>query len=456
MHNRILDFLESNDSLFDMQYGFRPGRSCEHALLKAQSILLNSLNKRQISLLLLIDFSKAFDMVDHSILLKKLEHYGIRGTALKWMISYLDNRLQFVTIDGKDSTTKHLKYGVPQGSILGPLLFIIYINDIPNISTIAKFILYADDANIILTGNSIEEVVLQMDQLTSSLLNWIDCNGLALNLTKTQYMVFSRQHIDTERPLMIANTYIERKTETRFLGVIIDEKLTWTKHIKTLQSKMSRYVGIMYKIKRYLPLQARLNIYHSFVQSHINYCALVWGFSAKSNIDTLFTKQKKGIRAIIPGYVQYKYQDGIMPDHTKSFFSRYSILTVQSVIVLNALLFMHKVKHFPRSLPVSITNIIPENIPIPGSTHETCEDWLSEYNNHIYRSSILFKGPLLSIIPNITELTTPTSLLKIKIYKNNVKTALLKVQKEGDVNEWQACNFILNNTPGLRKSPRYN
>ena len=149
MYNRVISFLESNNSLFDMQYGFRSGRSCEQALLNAQNTLLDSLTKRQISLLLLIDFSKAFDMVDHSILLKKLDHYGIRGVALKWMESYLCNRQQFVTVNGSDSTMESIRYGVPQGSILGPLLFIIYINDIPEIAKFAQFILYADDANII-------------------------------------------------------------------------------------------------------------------------------------------------------------------------------------------------------------------------------------------------------------------------------------------------------------------
>ena len=158
MHNRITNFLDRNGSLNDMQYGFRPGRCCEHALLKAQDLLLDSLNRQQVSLLLLIDFSKAFDMVEHDILLDKLNHYGIRGNILNWFKSYLSDRKQFVTIDGIDSGEKVMKYGVPQGSILGPLLFIIYINDLPHISEIAKFIMYADDANIIVTGSNIAEV----------------------------------------------------------------------------------------------------------------------------------------------------------------------------------------------------------------------------------------------------------------------------------------------------------
>ena len=185
MRARLTNFLETYDILYEMQYGFRKGRSCEHALLVAQNELLSNLSKKQITMLLLIDFSKAFDMVDHEILLKKLQHYGIRGNALNWIKSYLSNRMQFVSINGKNSTTKNLTHGVPQGSILGPLFFIIYINDIPEIHAISKFILYADDANIILKGNSITEIELQFATLSSALAEWVASNGLILNLKKT-------------------------------------------------------------------------------------------------------------------------------------------------------------------------------------------------------------------------------------------------------------------------------
>ena len=267
----------SNNSLFDMQYGFRPGRSCEHALLQAQNSILNALSKKKVALLLLLDFSKAFDMVDHSILLGKLYHYVIGGIVHKWFHSYLANRKQFVTISGLDSSAQTQIYGVPQGSILGPLLFVIYINDLPGISELSKFILYADDANIILTGSTVNEVYEKVHALSEILLKWVDNNGLLLNLKKTKYMIFARQNSVIEREIKIANIPIERKTEARFLGVIIDEKLTWSKHIETIKSKMSRYLGIMHKIRNHIPIQAGLQIYHHTSEQKFKLdCTKLW------------------------------------------------------------------------------------------------------------------------------------------------------------------------------------
>ena len=298
---RVTDFMESNGSLHEGQYGFRTGRSCEHALLTAQNTLTGAISRNQISLLLLIDFSKAFDMVEYPILLEKLNQYGIRGTALEWFRSYLHNREQFVSVSGVDSTKKALKYGVPQGSILGPLLFIIYINDLPNIYRLAKFILYADDANIILTGNSIQEIEHQLSELIPLLINWVNSNGLKLNLKKTNYMIIAKTRIEFTRNVYIGDTLIEHVHETKFLGVIMDDRLCWAQHVKAIKAKMSRYVGIMYRIRSLIPLKARVQIYHSLIQSHINYCSLIWGFAAKAHINSLFIGQKKGIRAARSG-----------------------------------------------------------------------------------------------------------------------------------------------------------
>ena len=454
MHGRLLDFFDKNDLFFEMQYGFRPGRSCEHALLNAQNTILGSLNKKEVALLLLIDFSKAFDMVDHAILLKKLYHYGIRGIVHKWFKSYLENRKQFVSVGGSDSGESDLTYGVPQGSILGPILFIIYINDLPEISKMAKFILYADDANIIVSGVTIEEVYQKIQDLAGCLLKWVNCNGLALNLKKTKYMIFTRKRTYAEQSIRINNVLIERKSTEKFLGVIIDENMSWAHHISTIKSKMARYLGVMYKIRKYIPSKTRMQIFHSFVQSHLNYCSLVWGFAAKSHIDSLFRKQKSGIRAVMEGFVNFKYRDGIIPSHTKLTFKEMNVLTVQNVIVKNALIFMHKIRNVPTLIPKSIRETIPSNAPTQNSTHENCAPWLEIYEHAgpYYRTSVFYKGPLLAISPDSESIFDPACLASINIYKNYVKKYLLSLQSQGEDDEWPV--FLLNNIAGLRKSSR--
>ena len=453
MHARVLEFLDKNDSLFENQYGFRPGRSCEHALLNAQNSLLHSLNKKQISLLLLLDYSKAFDVLDHETLLKKLDHYGIRGVAHEWFRSYLCNRSQYVTLNGTCSSSMPIVYGVPQGSILGPLLFVIYINDLPGISDFAKFILYADDANILISGTTLEEIQFKANQLISRLVDWVGANGLSLNVKKTCYMIFTRKRIDFSGfNLSIDNTVIERKTEARFLGVIVDEKLTWQKHITAVRIKMGRYLGVMYKLKHLLPIKARLNIFQSLIQSHLNFCSLVWGFASKCHIESLFTKQKQGIRAVMSGYVNYRYKDGNPPEHTKSAFRLHNILTVHSVIVKNALILLHKVRNMPSLLPKSIKELFPHDIPTYNSTYEHNLSWFTTYNGPTFRNTLFFKGPMLSITKQSKDITIPSSIFSIEIFKNSAKRELLKLQSSGDDENWP--NFLLYSIPGLRKSQR--
>lgn len=453
MHTRVYNFLQCNNALNDMQYGFRKQRSCEHALLVAQNELLSALNKKQIALLLLIDFSKAFDMVNHDILLHKLSHYGIRGIANEWFKSYLRDREQFVSISGQHSTKQKLKYSVPQGSILGPLLFIIYINDMPNINALAKFILYADDANIIITGNSLFEIEVIFNELSRALVNWVSHNELLLNIKKTNYMIFTRKRsidmgIFTPK---IGNISIERKPVARFLGVLVDEKLSWTYHIAAVKSKMSRYIGVLYKLKHILPLSARMLSFNSLVQSHINYCSLVWGACSNSKIESLFTTQKKAMRAVMPGWVNYFYKEGVCPSHTKSSFTKLNVLTVHNVILKNAMIFMNKVHNYPHLLPTSVLQTISPDSPSPDSNTDYSTDWYSKYNSIPYNNSIFFKAPLLytNIMSNniLNNYSTNT-------YKTSLKAYILGIQSSENEEEWSPVNFKLNNIPGLRKSNR--
>ena len=209
----------------------------------------------------------------------------------------------------------------------------------------------------------------------------------------------------------------------------------------------------MYRIKHHLPLKVRIELYHSFVQSYPNFCSLVWGFAAKAHIDSLFRKQKQGIRMVMPGFVNYFYKDGQLPAHTQASFNEYKILTVHGIIVKNALSLMHRIKYFPSTVPKSIKDLFPGNIPTSGSNHESCTEWLDTYGSCPYRVSIFYKGPMLAITDANTNITTLPSLFSLNIYKASAKRTLLEQQSsESEHGTWPV--FLLNNIPGLRKSSR--
>ncbi len=234
----------------------------------------------------------------------------------------------------------------------------------------------------------------------------------------------------------------------------MDDRLNWTQHIKAVKAKMSRYVGVMYRIKSLLPAKSRIQIFQSFVQSYINYCSLIWGFAVKSNIESLFTAQKKGLRAAMPGYVDYFYKDGVTPSHTKQSFNDMNILTVHNVIATNALTFIHKVRNFPESLPTSVRTTIAHDAPKQGDNHEDCKCWLEKYSNCSFNKTVFYKGPLMYCDVKYSHLITIPTLLSFKSYRHKVKTFLLQAQTAGIAEEWQTSNFALYEISGLRKSPR--
>ena len=236
-----------------------------------------ALERKKIAALLFLDYSKAFDMVSSEILLRKLEHYGIRGLCLSWFESYLTNRSQYVSVNNCNSTSLSLKYGVPQGSILGPVLFIIYINDLPQISKLAKYVFFADDANLIISADTYSELEVIVNDILNLVQTWATNNGLKLNTDKTKYMIFTnkvREDIDVR----LNGIRLNHSDHEKFLGVIIDSKLNWTHHLKNLATKVSRTAGVFYNLKGIVPNKTLIMlIYNSFVVSLILLCHSMGG-----------------------------------------------------------------------------------------------------------------------------------------------------------------------------------
>ena len=185
--------------------------------------------------------SKAFDMVNHSILLSKLEFYGVRGLPLQWFSSYLTNRKQYVSYNGYDSLHLDILCGVPQGSIVGPLLFLIFINDLHNVSEKLFFILFADDSNLLLSGTDVNDLCKQMNHELTNVVNWFKLNKLCLNVKKTNFMIFSaknKPYSGSELSISVDNVPVDLVYQTKFLGVFIDSKLSWTSPINHVASKI--------------------------------------------------------------------------------------------------------------------------------------------------------------------------------------------------------------------------
>jgi len=299
MHNRVDNFLSKCNIFYEHQYGFCSKYSTEHAIIEFVSELLTSFDNGHVMLATFLDLSKAFDTVDHSILLKKLSHYGIRGNALNWFSSYLKGRKQYVYYTGIKLNTKDIDCGVPQGSVLGHLLFIIYTNDMPTNLTRSKSILFGDDTTLYASSDSTLDLIKIMNKELQILADWFKANKLSLNSTKTNYIIFDRKHTPSLQPVLTDGKIIDRVSSTKFLGIYyIDECLQWKDHIDHCKNKIRSGIYALNISKSLLTSNILRTLYFSLIHPNLIYGNILLGSLCKKYLNYIEVLQKKAIRIV--------------------------------------------------------------------------------------------------------------------------------------------------------------
>lgn len=409
--NQLVSFLGKYNIISQNQFGFMKGKSTEQAIYCFINKVISSLDKQQYVLGIFADLSKAFDCVDHNLLLTKLEAYGVRGVPLKMFESYLHNRLQVTLIRHSDSRGRLTEYisqqnpitiGVPQGSILGPLLFIIFINDFPLIIKKGEVVMFADDTNILVSDRDRTDLISNTNSTVNELSNWFQVNKLVLNTTKSTILQFtlSERTIQKDEIVPIGNKKLEILNAVRFLGLEIDKNLSWYTHTNAICKKLCTMCYAIHSVKKICTTQAIRALYFANVQSILEYGIIFWGNSSKSI--KIFRLQKKIIRII-------KGKDKL--SHCRPLFKELNLMTFPSLYIYHTILFV-------------MQNV---NIKLNSEVHK--HNTRGQSNLHVigHRTNLFANSPQYSGIKLINKL--PKNLKDIrdsKKFKHELKEYLIK------------------------------
>ena len=447
--------MTSRGILNELQFGFRKNHSTSHAINYSTDLIKDANVNQKHAIGIFIDLSKAFDTIDHSTLLKKLETYEIRGNCNKLLKCCLEDRFQYTKFGEESSNKLKVKFGVPQGSILGPLLFLLYINDLQNSFSDpdCKFVLYADDSNIFVIANTKTEAIIKANKILSCIRNYMLSNLLHINFDKCCYIHFHCKKSKGDavnKPIYIGSHKIKEVESAKFLGVYLDNKLNWKAHIDFLISKLKTTIAVIRRIKNYLPSEIYPSIYHSLFESHVNYCISAWGNAAKKLTQKIFRMQKKCTRILFGDEKAYFLKfftcartrpienqrlgaSFYKRESTKPLFNNYKFLAFQNLFHYMSSMEIFKIilKSKPDGLNNQITMSTRNNLIILPKTKKS--------NTFLVSASKIWN----TIIPQIGLKNVHINSITPISFKKKLKKKLLEIQNLNDPLDWDNQNFDL-------------
>lgn len=390
MYTRIFNFISKHNILSPNQFGFRPKRSTYMATNELYCKIAQNLDNNLHTVGIFLDLSKAFDTINHNILLRKLNQYGIRGLANDWIKNYLSGRQQRVTFNNTLSNATNISCGVPQGSILGPLLFLLYINDLPLCSKIPHFVLFADDTNILFSHRDPKTLETIINNELKHISNWFKLNKLSLNIKKTNFMSFKNKYSnkpDTTFEVQIDGIKITQVNTTKFLGLLIDHNLSWTSHTQHVSKIVSKYNGIIRKVRPFLPSNLLTTLYNSLVLPYLSYGTVVWADMNNANLNSLFLLQKRIIRTCT---------NSLWLDHTDPLFISLKTLKISDIYKLQLATFMFQYHH--NQLPTHLIEpdfFNTDNLSHDYNTRHARDIFIKNTRTVLAKNTSMTQGPML-------------------------------------------------------------